>query len=138
MTDKPLPDIRHFLTTVVPYWRTLGFELKEVEPGKAVFEGAVLPGLMQNTVLHGGVLASIADSACAVAAISLLYPESYATTINLQVSYLKPVTEGRFRAEGRCLKAGKKVLFCEANIFDHEQTLVATASSQLLALQRKS
>lgn len=138
MTDKPLQDIRHFLTTVVPYWQTLGFELKEVEPGKAVFEGVVAPGLMQNTVLHGGVLASIADSACAVAAISLLYPESQATTINLQVCYMKPVTEGRFRAEGRCLKAGKKVLFCEANIFDHQQTLVATASSQLLALHRKS
>lgn len=138
MSNIPLQDLRHFMTTLVPYWQTLGLELKEVAPGKAVFEAAVVPGLTQNKVLHGGVLASIADSACAVAAISLVYPESYATTINLQVSYLKPVSEGRFRAEGRCLKAGKKVLFCEASIFDHEETLVCTASSQLLALPRKS
>ncbi len=127
-----------FMTSVVPYWQTLGLELKELAPGKAVFEAVVVPGLLQNRVLHGGVLASIADSACAVAAISLVFPESYATTINLQVSYLKPVTEGRFRAEGRCIKAGKKVLFCEAIVFDHQEATVCTANSQLLAVPRKT
>jgi uncharacterized protein (TIGR00369 family) len=138
MSNTPLQDLRQFMTTVVPYWQTLGLELKQVVPGQAVFEAAVVPGLLQNKILHGGVLASIADSACAVAAISLVFPDNYATTINLQVAYLKPVTEGRFRAEGRCIKAGKKVLFCEASIFDHQNTLVCTASSQLLALPRKS
>jgi uncharacterized protein (TIGR00369 family) len=126
------------MTMVVPYWQTLGLELKEVAPGRSVFEASVSPGLLQNKVLHGGVLASIADSACAVAAITMVFPEHYATTINLQVSYLKPVTEGRFRAEGRCIKAGKKILFSEAQIFDHQGALVCTASSQLLALTRKT
>lgn len=138
MSNVSLHDLGKFMTSVVPYWQTLGLELKEVVPGKAVFEAEVSPGLLQNNVLHGGVLASIADSACAVAAISMVFPENYATTINLQVSYLKPVTEGRFRAEGRCLKAGKKILFAEAQIFDHRQALVCTASSQLITLPRKT
>lgn len=138
MSNATLHDLRTFMTSVVPYWQTLGLELKEVAPGKAVFEARVAPGLLQNKVLHGGVLASIADSACAVAAITMVFPESYATTINLQVSYLKPVTEGHFRAEGRCIKAGKKILFSEAHVFDHQGTLVCTASSQLLALPRKA
>jgi uncharacterized protein (TIGR00369 family) len=132
--EASLSDLKKFMTSAVPYWQTLGLELKEVLRGKAVFEAAVRPDLMQNKVLHGGVLASIADSACAVAAISLVFPASYATTINLQISYLKKVTEGRFRAEGRCLKAGKSVFFCEAQIFDEEQALVCTATSQLLAI----
>lgn len=73
----------------------------------------VRSGLLQNdNVLHGGVLASIADSACAVAAISMVFSAGYATTINLQLSYLKPVREGRFRAEGRCIRAGKTIVFC--------------------------
>lgn len=126
------------MTTVVPYWQTLGLVLKEVAPGKAVFEAEVKPGLLQNRVLHGGVLASIADSACAVAAITMVFPESYATTINLQVSYLKPVTEGIFRAEGRCIKAGKKILFSEAHVFDRQNALVCTASSQLVPILRKT
>src|SRR5580765_946661 len=122
-TNDPgkLNELREFLVGVVPYWQTLGLELVEVEPGRAVFEAVVSPQLMQNGVLHGGVLASIADSACAVAAISHVFPANYATTINLQIAYLKPVLEGRFRAVGRCLKAGKKVLFSEAQVFDQNQ-----------------
>ncbi len=135
-TNDPgkLNDLREFIVGVVPYWQTLGLELVEVEPGHAVFEAVVSPQLMQNGVLHGGVLASIADSACAVAAISHVFPANYATTINLQVAYLKPVIEGRFRAVGRCVKAGKSVLFSEAQVFDHKQTLVCSATSQLLVI----
>jgi uncharacterized protein (TIGR00369 family) len=129
-----MDELRRFMTGVVPYWQTLGLELLEVEPGRAVFAANVRPQLLQNGVLHGGVLTSIADSACAVAAISRVYPANYATTINLQVSYLKPVLEGRFRAEGRCLKAGKNVLFSEAHVFDDREALVCSASSQLLVI----
>lgn len=127
-------DLHKFLTDHVPYWQTLGFKLVDVEPGRAVFEGEVRPDLMQNHVLHGGVLASMLDSACAVAAISKVYPANYATTINLQVSYLKPLTSGRFRAEGTCMKAGKNVLFSEARVFDDKQSLIGSASSQLLVI----
>ncbi len=135
--EPSLSDIQQFMTRAVPYWQTLGFTLKEVRPGKAMFEGAVHAGLMQNQMLHGGVLASIVDSACAVAAISLVFPVHYAVTINLQVSYLRPVLEGRFRAEGKCIKAGKKVLFCEAAVYDNRDELVCTAVSQLLAVAQK-
>jgi len=118
----------------VPYWRTLGLELREVERGRAVFEAVVRPDLLQHKVLHGGVLASMADSACAVAAISMVYPENYATTINLHVAYLKPLLQGRFRAEGRCVKAGRTVLFSEANVYDEANMPVGTCSSQLLVI----
>src|SRR6476659_3903666 len=91
INDPQVNELREFIVGVVPYWQTLGLELVEVEPGRAVFEAVVSPQLMQNGVLHGGVLASIADSACAVAAISHVFPANYATTINLQVSYLQPV-----------------------------------------------
>jgi uncharacterized protein (TIGR00369 family) len=132
--ESSLPALQEFMIGMVPYWQTLGLELKDIAPGKAVFEAAVHRGLLQNKVLHGGALASIADSACAVAAISLVFPANYATTINLQVSFLKPVTEGRIRAEGKCIKAGKNVLFCEAEVFDEKQVLVCTAASQLIAV----
>ncbi len=137
MDPASLSALKEFMTDKIPYWQTLGFELKDVSPGYAVFEGAVRPNLMQNKVVHGGVLASIADSACAVAAISLVFPANYATTINLHVSYLRPVTEGRFRAEGRCVKAGKSVAFCEAQVFDANNALVCTATSQLMTIRNE-
>jgi uncharacterized protein (TIGR00369 family) len=137
VTTDALNQLKQFMTSQVPYWKTLGFHLTEVEPGRAVFEATVREGHMQNGVVHGGLLASIADSACAVAGISLVFPESYATTINLQLSYLKAVTRGSVRAQGRCLKAGRNLLFCEAEIRDDEGALVCTASSQLMVLDRK-
>lgn len=124
------------MSQAVPYWKTLEIELKEVEEGRAVFEGTVREGLLQNKILHGGVLASITDSACAVAAISKTFPQNYATTINLQVSYLRPVVQGRFRAEGRCIRAGRNISFCECSVYDEKDVLVATASSQLLIVPR--
>ena len=135
--DHSLHDLKAFMSRAVPYWQTLGLQLEEVARGKSVFHAAVRPELMQNGVLHGGVLASIADSACAVAAISLVFPENYATTINLQGAYLKPVLAGRIRAEGRCVKAGRTVLFSEASIFDENNVLVGTCSSQLVVIPRK-
>jgi len=118
--ERLFAELKQFMTQAVPYWRTLGFELKEVSPGRAVFEAESRPDLMQNAVVHGGVLASIADSACAVAGISQVFPANYATTINLQIAYLKPLVRGKFRAEGKCVKAGKTILFCEAAVCDEE------------------
>ncbi len=120
----------------IPYWKTLGLRLVEVAQGHAVFEADVIPGMMQYGVVHGGVLASIADSACAVAGISHVFPENYATTVNLQVAYLKPLRAGKFRAEGKCLKAGRSVLFCEAQVFDEQGSAICTATSQLLVVSR--
>lgn len=134
--DQRMEELQRFLREAIPYWQTLGFRLLEVSRGRAVFEAEVTPGMMQNGVVHGGVLASIADSACAVAGISHVFPENYATTVNLQLAYLKPLREGRFRAEGRCLKAGRSLLFCEASVFDEKGSPVCTASSQLLVMSR--
>jgi uncharacterized protein (TIGR00369 family) len=126
-------DLRALMNAGVPYWHTLGFELKEVTPGRAVFECSVQDRLMQKRgIVHGGVLASIVDSACAVAAISNLWPKANATTINLRVSYLKPLTQGVFRAEGKCIKAGKTICFCEAQVFNDRNEIVCTASSELM------
>lgn len=134
-SDNRLQELKEVMTGAVPYWRTLGLELKEVTPGRAVFEAETRPDLMQNAaVVHGGVLASIADSACAVAGMSKVFPENYATTINLQLAYLKPLVEGRFRAEGACVKAGKTILFCEAVVFDHKGSVICRASSQLMVV----
>jgi uncharacterized protein (TIGR00369 family) len=136
--EERLNLLQDFMKAHVPYWRLLGLELKEVSPGWSVFECPVRDSHLQNGLVHGGVLASIADSACAVAAISMVFPSSYATTINLHLSYLKPLSQGIFRAEGKCLKSGKNLLFCEARVLNAAGELVCTASSQLMAIPMKS
>jgi uncharacterized protein (TIGR00369 family) len=118
--------------------KTLGFELQDIEPGRAVFEGMVAEALTQNGILHGGVLAAILDTACAVAAISQVFPDFYATSINLQVSFLRSIRQGRFRVEGRCIKTGRNVMFTEASVCNEAGQLLATGSSQLIVIPRSA
>jgi uncharacterized protein (TIGR00369 family) len=119
----------------VPYWATLGLELLEVAEGRAAMAVTFRPDHLQNGVMHGGVIASLVDSACACAALSRIYPDAYATTVNLQVAYLKPVTAGRITARAECLRAGRRIVFTEARVYDEAGDVVATGTSQLVRLQ---
>ncbi|MFX0035293.1 MAG: PaaI family thioesterase [Candidatus Hermodarchaeota archaeon] len=119
----------------IPFYSTLGFELKEISNGKAIFEIQIRKELTQNGMIHGGVLASLVDSTCACAAFSLIFPEGYITTIDLRVEFLKPISIGRLRAIAKCLKSGKNIFFCKAKVWDENDELICTGNSQLLRLQ---
>jgi uncharacterized protein (TIGR00369 family) len=132
-----LEDLIKLLYKKIPFYTTLGLEIKEIGNGRAIFETVLREELTQFGNIHGGVLASIIDSSCACAAFSLLYPHGYVTTIDLQVEYLKPVSKGRINAKAKCIKAGKQISFCKAKIWDEEGELICTGSSQLLRLDSK-
>jgi uncharacterized protein (TIGR00369 family) len=127
-------NIIKFLYEKIPYYSTLGFELQEIADGRAIFEIEIRKELTQNGMIHGGVLASLVDSTCGCAALSLIFPEGYITTIDLQVEFLKPVTKGRLVAKAKCIKSGKNIFFCKAKVWDEKRELVCTGSSQLLRI----
>ncbi len=72
------------------------------------------------------------DSTCACAAFSLSYPKGWVTTIDLQVSYLKPISKGTVTAKAECLRSGKKISFCESKIYNEKGELICFGTSQLL------
>lgn len=126
-----------FVRQAVPFWDTLGLELGQAAGGKSRFSMQAGPAHLQNGIIHGGVVASLLDSACALAALSLVWPADYASSVTLHVAYLRPVLPGRLTAQGECLKAGRTILFCEARAFDAAGELVATASSELMRVPRR-
>ena len=83
---------------------------------------------------HSGVLASLIDSSCACATISLIYPDGYITTIDLQVEFLKLVSKGRLLSRAKCIKSGKNISFCKAKVWNSNGELICTGSSQLLRI----
>ena len=118
---------------------TLGFELVEVEEGRAVF--ASTPGFhVYNPIgtVHGGYAATLLDSACGCAAHSRLGPNQAYTTLELKVAYHRPMTAdtGPVRAEGRVLSIGRRAAFTEASITDAQGNLYASATSTLLVFDR--
>jgi len=111
----------------VPFAELLGVEVAHHEPGLSRLELALRPELMNSHAhAHGGVVMTLADIALAVAAITLDGTAQGAQTIELKVSFIGPGT-GRLLAEGRCLKAGSSIAFCEGEVRDNSGTLVAKA-----------
>jgi uncharacterized protein (TIGR00369 family) len=118
-----------------PIGRTLGFSLVEVEKGRAVFEGE--PGRhVYNPIgaVHGGYAATLLDSACGCAVHSALTASQGYTTLELKVSYHRPLSDGSglVRAEGRILSIGRRAAFAEAKLTDAAGKLCASATSTLL------
>jgi uncharacterized protein (TIGR00369 family) len=128
-----MEDLKKNLYERIPFYSTLGLDLQEIGNGRANFEISLREELTQNGNVHGGVIASLIDSACACAAISLVFP-GYITTIDLQVEFLKPVSKGKLIAKAKCVKAGKTIFFCKAKVWNDKGELISTGSSQLLRL----
>src|SRR5438876_11021111 len=120
-----------------PIGRLLGFVLKVIEPGRAVFEMEV--GERHHNpmgTLHGGVYCDLADAAMGYAyAATLAEGESF-TTVQLKISFLRAVRQGRLTAEARVVKAGSALGYAECDVTDHAGRLVARASSTCMKLRQ--
>jgi uncharacterized protein (TIGR00369 family) len=129
LTDAQLKRVQKAMTTV-PFARLLGIELEQISSGTATLGIDVRRELTQNHgVVHGGAIASLIDTATAFAIISLLAPRERVTTVDLTISYLRPVIEGRIRATAKVLRAGRRLFVVSADVFDKQGTLISTALS---------
>ena len=93
-----------------PISRLMNLRLVEVERGRAVFE--MTPDESHYNPLgmvHGGVAATILDSAMGCSLHSLLEPDDRYTTIEMKVNYLKAMTTatGRVRGTGTIVHLGR-------------------------------
>ena len=119
----------------VPYAHLLGIELDSIGPGTATLGLEVRKELTQNHgVVHGGAIASLIDTATAFAIISLLAPKERVTTVDLTVSFLRPLTKGRVTAVARVLRAGRRLFAVSAEVFDDNGVLSTTAVSTYIKL----
>jgi uncharacterized protein (TIGR00369 family) len=84
--------------------------------------------------VHGGYIATVLDTACGCAGHSALPAYTAYTTLELKISYHRPVTaqSGKIRAEGRLLSIGKRAAFTEAKLTDAAGKLLASATSTLI------
>jgi uncharacterized protein (TIGR00369 family) len=121
-----------------PIASTLGFDLELVEEGRAVF--ALDPGEHHYNPIgsvHGGVLATLLDSAAGCAVHSTLPAGFGYTSVDLNVKFVRGLTadSGRVRAEGVVVNRGRRLALAEATLRDKEGRLLATATSSCLIFE---
>lgn len=88
-------------------------------------------------IVHGGVLATLIDTATFWAGFLRLPEDAGLVNVDLKLNYLKAVTNGHLRAQGHCLRAGRQISYAEASVFDEAGELVAHGTSTLMALPGK-
>jgi uncharacterized protein (TIGR00369 family) len=119
----------------VPYAHLLGIELEDINKGTATLGLDIRKELTQNHgVVHGGAIASLIDTSMAFAIITLLMPREKVTTVDLTVSYLRPLTRGRVTATAKVVRAGRRLFVVSAEVLDDAGSLAATALSTYIKL----
>ena len=123
-----------------PMAALLGFTVTEIEPGRAVAE--VYPAEYHYNpmgVVHGGLAATVLDSAMACAVHSTLPAGTSYTTVEIKVNLVRSVTAdvGRLRAVAELVFAGGRIATAQARLIDDRDELYAHATETCL-LQRRA
>src|SRR4051794_23058005 len=119
-----------------PIGRLLGFVLKVIEPGHAVFEMEA-DERHHNPMgtLHGGIYCDLADAAMGYAYAATLGEGETFTTIELKINFLRAVQKAPLTAEAKVVKAGNTVGYVECDVKDQTGKLVARAASTCMKLR---
>jgi uncharacterized protein (TIGR00369 family) len=133
-----LLDISAGLLPPPPIMETLAVGAIEAERGRVVF--TLDPAEWHYNPLgsvHGGVLATMLDSAAGCAVHSTLPAGVGYTSLDLVVRFLRPVSvrSGRLRCEGVVLSAGSRTALAEARLVDAAGRLLAHATSTCMLLR---
>ncbi|MGC1415896.1 MAG: PaaI family thioesterase [Candidatus Acidiferrum sp.] len=106
----------------------LGLSLESLEKGHVVFSMRVKPKHKQlHGVVHGGVLATLADTVAAIAAYTTVPKGTDIATVEMKINFLEPVPGGRIKAVGRVLRTGRNFVVTECEIYLEDGSLAAKA-----------
>jgi uncharacterized protein (TIGR00369 family) len=126
------------LVREAPYPKLIGMRIAHMEFDACRIELDLEPRHLQPFgIVHGGVLATLLDTATFWAAYLRLPQGTGLVNVDLKLNYLKSVAGGALRAEGRCLRAGRQISYAEASVRDDAGDLVAHGTSTLMALPGK-
>jgi len=86
------------------------------------------------SMAHGGLLMTLCDCAAGIAAWST---GNVCVTMTASFSFLRPGRGRKLRAEGSCTKAGGRVIFCEAKVFDETGAILCTSELTMFRTETK-
>jgi len=123
--ETELEVIKHAINEFVPVHKFLGITLREARRGYALLHFPFrdeFVGDPRHRRWHGGMLATLIDSAAGSAAITTFTsPEDQVSSIDIRVDYLRTGKPLDLLAEGEIVRDGKNVLFAKMKVW-HEET----------------
>ncbi len=118
--------------TGTPYQELIGWDYSHAEAGFAECHLEVRNDLFNSRQalksVHGGAIYSLADGAMGGALYSTLSADEWGTTVEMKISYLRPVFSGTLSCQARIIRRGDKLATLEAEVFS-EGHVVARATA---------
>jgi len=123
------------------FMSTLGAEMISVGRGSVEVRFPFSPKLaQQNGFVHAGAVASIMDSACGYAALSVAPEEAEVLSVEFKVNFLAPAVGDSFIARASVKRAGKRLTVCSADAFAvkaGEEKLIATMLATIMNMDSR-
>ncbi|MCG6910540.1 MAG: PaaI family thioesterase [Deltaproteobacteria bacterium] len=111
-----------------PFAELIGLAFESVHQGRSLCRIQIHEKLFNpHCVVHGSVMTALADTGMGGALYPLLEEGESCATIELKITYFKPVREGTLECSTQLLHKGSTVAALESEIFC-DATLVAKAS----------
>ncbi len=120
----------------LPFAKLMGMRLTDIRPNEAVVEIDMRDDLKQPSgVLHGGVTATLIDTAMAFAVRTYLTDTEPTATIDLTVHYLRPHIAGKAICTARVVRPGTRIFTASADVHSEDGKLIATGLSTYTRLE---
>jgi uncharacterized protein (TIGR00369 family) len=119
---------------------TLGVEVTSVEPGKVEMSLRHDERFtQQHGFLHAGAVASVLDTACGYAALSVMPPDAAVLTASYTINLLAPAAGERFRIAAEVVRAGRTLVVCRGEAFaDRDERPFAAMQATMTAVFGRS
>src|SRR5512134_3886016 len=124
-----------------PLFNLLGVEVLDIAPGWSKTRLAYRPDLVQPAgILHGGVIATLIDSAIAHALLmtdrfqELREQRGALVSVDLRVKFLRPVSAGAVLCEAKVVRLGRHIVHAEAIVTDEDGKDVARGDAIYMAV----
>jgi uncharacterized protein (TIGR00369 family) len=114
----------------MPFARLMGMRMVDIRLDEATVSLEMRDDLRQpGGLLHGGVTATLIDTAMAFAVRTRVADNEHTATIDLTVHYLRPHVDGPATCTAKVVRAGKRIFTVSAEMTNSEGKLTATALS---------
>jgi uncharacterized protein (TIGR00369 family) len=118
---------------------TIGATLTHVAAGETHIMLPLRDDLtQQHGYAHAGIIATIADSACGYAALSVMPDDAAVLSIEFKINMLAPAEGLRLVARGRVIKPGRTIVVCAADVYAERgdtEKLVATMIGTMMVVK---
>ena len=118
-----------------PFYKTIAMQVRKTDRTGSLLKIKV--SRKHNNVLgivHGGVMASLLDSACSMSVIPFLNNGETIVTLGLQIQYFSLIKSEEITAHGTVVHYGRRMAYAEATILDKQEQIIAKGSASFMII----